>query len=287
MLACRGDRCLVKRILEFPSALARIHPAVYGCLYLILIPIYALSYYNLSHDFYGPYVRFERYARSDAYRIGVMIEDIIRTRLNERLRSTSLFVDNYEIRQPDLLYVQKLKAEDESRINFDVLVMLWDRSKNGNIQIPISITMSRASRIITIMENDGKLVSRNFRIVNLASPGAIPSDLGGIEKAAFKIIFCAPEWSSSCDFPAIPLSEAQESEFSRFFDGLGGDPTSITGSYWRMFYFSAMVITTVGFGDIVPMTPIARAMVTGEAIFGVVIVGLFLTAVAFRASSRN
>jgi hypothetical protein len=51
-----------------------------------------------------------------------------------------------------------------------------------------------------------------------------------------------------------------------------------------MLYFSAIVISTVGFGDIVPMTPIARFLVAVQAILGVSLAGLFLNALAHRAS---
>lgn len=59
-----------------------------------------------------------------------------------------------------------------------------------------------------------------------------------------------------------------------------GFPSGTTGSFFRMFYFSAITITTVGYGDIVPITPLARILVASEAILGVVIAGLFLNALA-------
>ena len=68
----------------------------------------------------------------------------------------------------------------------------------------------------------------------------------------------------------------------RYLDGYGGDPTAITDSYWRMLYFSIVVITTVGFGDIVPLTGLARALVAVEAIVGLLPVGLFLNSIAGR-----
>jgi ion channel len=68
------------------------------------------------------------------------------------------------------------------------------------------------------------------------------------------------------------------------------DPTPVgsrcrrsEGSLWpyiRMCYFSAITITTLGFGDITPVTTEARVLVGTEAVLGVVIIGLFLNAVA-------
>jgi hypothetical protein len=50
----------------------------------------------------------------------------------------------------------------------------------------------------------------------------------------------------------------------------------------RMLYFSIVVMTTLGLGDIVPMTARARLLVGLQAISGVVFAGLFLNAVANR-----
>lgn len=66
---------------------------------------------------------------------------------------------------------------------------------------------------------------------------------------------------------------------------LWGNYKFIDGSYivdnsWRMFYLSTMVITTVGFGDIVPLTTCARNLVAIEAILGVMVIGLFINSIA-------
>jgi hypothetical protein len=57
-----------------------------------------------------------------------------------------------------------------------------------------------------------------------------------------------------------------------------GDPKDASGLYIRMCYFSTVIITTLGFGDITPVTSLARALVGAEAVTGVVLIGLFLNA---------
>jgi len=52
--------------------------------------------------------------------------------------------------------------------------------------------------------------------------------------------------------------------------------------YLRMFYFSAITITTLGYGDIVPITSHTRMIVTIESILGLVVIGLFLNSIARR-----
>jgi Ion channel len=52
-----------------------------------------------------------------------------------------------------------------------------------------------------------------------------------------------------------------------------------------MAYLTAVTVTTLGFGDITPVTAMARALVAIEAVLGLVVIGLFVNAVARRPRS--
>ncbi|TBZ35965.1 two pore domain potassium channel family protein [Rhizobium leguminosarum bv. viciae] len=54
-----------------------------------------------------------------------------------------------------------------------------------------------------------------------------------------------------------------------------------------MTYVSAVVITTLGLGDIVPISPMARTLVAAEAVIGILLAGLFLNALASQMSKRE
>jgi len=54
--------------------------------------------------------------------------------------------------------------------------------------------------------------------------------------------------------------------------------------FTRMTYFSAVTITTLGFGDIAPISDKARWAVALESILGIICIGLFLNALARRFS---
>jgi|HubBroStandDraft_6_1064221.scaffolds.fasta_scaffold2465799_1 hypothetical protein len=60
--------------------------------------------------------------------------------------------------------------------------------------------------------------------------------------------------------------------------GVQGRTASFSNNLVRMMYLSAVVQTTLGFGDLVPMTTAARIVVAIQAIFGIAIAGFFLNA---------
>lgn len=59
-----------------------------------------------------------------------------------------------------------------------------------------------------------------------------------------------------------------------------GDPSPEGSSFPRFLYLSAITITTLGFGDITPVSTRARLLVAIEAVLGVAFAGLFLNRVA-------
>ena len=82
----------------------------------------------------------------------------------------------------------------------------------------------------------------------------------------------------------LPLLPTKADEAAALARGFIGEPSFVEGNIWRMFYLSIVVLTTLGLGDIVPITPAARGLVGFEAVLGVVLVGLFINAVAWRAN---
>lgn len=87
-------------------------------------------------------------------------------------------------------------------------------------------------------------------------------------------------YNVSSEKPAyIPLNGADEKRMFDFALAFKGDPYFLRHDRMRMFYFSATTITTVGFGDIVPISEAARLLTGIEAILGWIVAGLFINAV--------
>lgn len=76
-------------------------------------------------------------------------------------------------------------------------------------------------------------------------------------------------------------------ELARVSEALEGETTAAPDHFFRMLYFSASTITTLGIGDIQPVSTLARVLVTVEAVLGLIFVGLFLNALAGRYRGRG
>jgi hypothetical protein len=78
----------------------------------------------------------------------------------------------------------------------------------------------------------------------------------------------------------LTLSVAVNNRLVRFFNSLQGDPSQASGNWMRLLYFSSTTLTTLGLGDITPVSSEARLWVWLEAVAGLVVIGLFLASLA-------
>jgi hypothetical protein len=81
----------------------------------------------------------------------------------------------------------------------------------------------------------------------------------------------------------IALPQAVDDAMVGFWRAARGFPSAASNEIARFVYLSAMTITTVGYGDIVPLTDRARLWTAFEAVYGVVVAGIFLASLATQA----
>lgn len=86
---------------------------------------------------------------------------------------------------------------------------------------------------------------------------------------------------------AFTMTPTLYRELIGFGEGYRGFPTSVSGQYLRMLYFSAGVATSSALGDIAPLTVWARLAVTMQALTSLVLVGLFFNSLAASISRRG
>jgi hypothetical protein len=84
--------------------------------------------------------------------------------------------------------------------------------------------------------------------------------------------------------PGIQLSSHDYRTLKAVVAAQEGYVGALPDQYLRMLYFSAVTETTLGFGDITPINTLTRSVVTGQAVLGVVVIGLFLNALSRRTA---
>jgi hypothetical protein len=87
--------------------------------------------------------------------------------------------------------------------------------------------------------------------------------------------------------PSLTVGPRIARQIDRLSGAYAGNPSEASGLYLRMLYLSATTITTLGLGDIQPISSTARLWVSIEAVAGIVLAGLFLNAVARGRRTRN
>jgi hypothetical protein len=115
---------------------------------------------------------------------------------------------------------------------------------------------------------------------NLAPPGRIlfPFQPPGL----LRLLHGLPD-----EFVWLPTPRSLTKRIVGFDAATRGFPSGISGGFGRMLYLSAATITTLGYGDIVPLSPITRALVASEAVLGVVLIGLFLNSLAHESAAGH
>jgi hypothetical protein len=257
------------------SFLTHIHPLVYMAAYLLCIPAFGWAYTLVPHGFYAPYARYEPFAQQDADHLSQILKGAA-ARASGKGKPDHAVV-GFTVQ--DIL-IEHLKAEEANRISFD-LVFFVHRVGGVPMLMPV-IYLAKISGddAVPIRTDAGVLIYHEITLVEYRYGGLDPET-----NERFKAnVFGAPKPSRDAPQYLLSLSEDEEEAFGAYLKGIEGDPTGLNGNLERMVYLSAVVITTLGLGDIVPLMRLTRFLVAFEAVLGVVLAGLFLNALAHRAS---
>lgn len=243
-------------------------PAIFAACYLFCIPIFAILYCTIASDgFYAPYAAREPARYAD--------ESEIVSGLAESLCKP--FDKKFSFGDCEF----ELVSIDDKEI--DGMLMFW-KGFFGPVEAVNLKLLSRHSLHMsvwgkgrhTILFNDGTgCIEAKF--VNESKVG------NEVESVLTKSseIPCAWEYSQNGSV-TLKIDTSVAEKIDRFNDGIAGNASSIGSEFPRMLYFSTITIATIGYGDIIPITPWARALVALEAILGLTFAGLFLSSLYDR-----
>lgn len=262
-------------------------PFLYAAVYSALIPGFAVLYQWNSEQFFHSTIEFE---------VGTANEvDSVRRRLNftiideflgngdsSILRRTSGFGDlPRSTWQADVLGVtvadvgiSNTPDPGRAKVTFDLLIPATTASTKRDaatvqhlgvsmpLQSPYAEESAQQSVYVKPIVVEGRAPEFPFRAADVF-PRRHPTVSGG-------------------DAPTLMIPGDIQSDLEDLWRSRQGLGAGIGGQFGRFLYLSAVTITTLGYGDIVPTGSTARALVATESVLGIVVIGAFLGALQAR-----
>lgn len=263
------------KLRQISGRLGKIPSLAYALLYLLLMPGFASVYFFfMKNDFYHSTAQYER--TSFDYAGAAIGQNITRSILSE------VEQENHAVSCPGWsvdtahLRVSKFRADDES-MQFDIYIHLVSAS-GPRIEMYSDLKL-RAKTLpsLSIWSTDGKIRSDYFLV---QSDEHYQSRFHGDLSTDALVTCLFPPHKDGYLVPSLRLDGTQTALLQNYIHAKEGFPAGLNGQFVRMLYLSASTITTLGFGDIVPLTSSARLAVSCEAIVGIIVMGLFLNAVS-------
>lgn len=249
---------------------------VWGAMYLLSIPIFALIYMHPSFEFYHGTLPLER-------PLEVLKNDIESDISNEITHYIDTQLGGYAKDQETKIIVSSLEYE-ESELDF---VAFFHSEEVGSVSAPqhglldcrtagLGGQTFSQGEFVDIVEIHCVKTPNQQLPLNFGYEGGRGGRVGLVEGPirVFKELY------PDRDAPLLRKIE----QYSLGMRGLD-DSEKARDRFVRMFYLSAVTITTLGYGDITPTNTFARLLVSIQSIFGVVLIGLFIS--SFPTTTDN
>lgn len=253
------------------TRLGRVPSIVLLAAYLACIPVFAWIYQRLPNAFYHTTVRYEASFRENEAKVRDIIKRSILFSLRLKYGESLQLTPTVKVDSEDPIRIGEVRV-DGLRFYTNIAMFFVGNPKFANAHIPLSFELlpffthkPHEFQHLTVELTDSAMSP--VPVGQLFPYHAKHADRGG----SFAVI-------KSVGF--LLVSNRDLDELVSFANASYGFPSTASGSYGRMLYFSAVTITTLGFGDIVPITDQARAVTALEAVLGIVLAGLFLNSLA-------
>jgi len=270
------------------AILSEVRPLWFLLLYLIAIPTFGLLYtFAAPHGFYAPHVPDEPEAISDKANLAAMLETALRRSFDHRAEQEFVVgtqkLDLNSLR--DSLRVDNIASTDGATLSFRVRLAADDIVDfEGERHLGWSIVATIPEHPTSAILGPNSVDVYRFPEVDFSK---YASPFKEQNKKLFELAFSQRNYGFGIVAPAVTLDYQEDRQLRQYLQGVRGGSSAFGDSVWRLVYLSAIVITTLGPGDVVPTTWRARIFVVSEAIAGIVLAGLFLNALAYRASIRQ
>ncbi|NTW53441.1 MAG: two pore domain potassium channel family protein [Chlorobaculum sp.] len=244
--------------------LKRVTPWSYVFFYVIAVLIFAWIFFLIPEDFYHPYAKYEKPMFQEAALLCDRLTVAFRASARKEVVISKLLVID-----PSELEVTGIKPDGNDLImHLRLKVINTDKHNHWEMIQTIPLRMDTKShiwmpedRIVTMFseheKHDWKLFPVGFPMKN--------DDVELLRAELPRSLY------------VITVTENDYKHIRSFLMANTGFPHEIPRGFWRMLHLSLTTITTLGYGDIVPLTDRARLFTGIEATTGVILLGLLIS----------
>lgn len=248
---------------------------VYAILYLACIPSFAGLYSLIPSDFHHTMVRYEKSLAEDLEVIRRGVEKDLNVHVRSqhggrRIVDHGWTVVSKTIRVSNPMY-------QDGAFRFSLVIALEKDGEHGPERLSGNLTeMSLGLESTPIINDQGEL---NYYLKKVEFDGE-----SFVEFDPYTLLSNPPAWVRATGkpprIPFLPIAAPLQDRLGAYARGIDGFPASSSGTFGRMLYLSAVTVTTLGYGDILPISMTARALVACEAVGGIVLIGLYLASLS-------
>lgn len=247
--------------------------------YIFVILLFAVIYTLMSNQFYYSLSQYEKIFNMESKQIIANLEQSIKDNFIKNYSEDIVLLSNHNDKSKEYIFNIKDLKVDSIEIQGETLIINNDiiiRKVNDPI-IEYKTTVQ-----LKVFHED-KILYDNlvYRIceISLKNEGRGITYLNNIDlKPIFEM-----EWAPRDGVAGVVLTEKLNEQIETYLTMNDGKPSLVKGNIihyfkWnfpRMLYLSMVTITTLGYGDIVPLTNTARILIGLESTMGIIILGWF------------
>lgn len=265
------------RLKGFLIRLGELPSLLFVGVYIVLIFVFSILFYlSPSKSFYHVTAQYE-YAQFQPENAAVEagLRDLLIDIFKKNHSSNSTVIRGWGINTDDVVVHSLDTSQAPDVISFKIYINLTPKTE----ELP---KLGRQGFKVALHNTNSFIIDNNdsdvFMRVSFAND---LFEATGLENIVATNPLTFQEVFSLEDSEEILVPERLFRDVQNINSGYSGFPSNIRGQYWRMLYLSAGIASSNALGDIVPVTNQARLLVTTEAILGLIIIGLFLNALAF------
>jgi len=253
--------------------------------YIVTIFIFALIFWGIGNQFYHSTAQYEIEVDEAYSNIKSELQKVVIHAFHDNHNHHTKFLDNQEgwMLHKDELIVDRFTSEG-NRLTIYLTAyitngtdMSIDENSTGFIQTNTRFVLKYGG-ISTFLEDDlVRKDSFDFQEVEKC-------DMEALGYSNFNVYKIFGNGVSKVAILELPFELIED--INAYDKSLNGFPSGLHGNFLRMLYLSMVTITTLGYGDIVPITDTARILVGIESVLGIVIIGWLATSL-FNAFADN